>query len=195
MSPYAWEALKRLLQSRQIQIESIGQALGLASTVSLNPEPVALDLKVILLGERSLYYLLCRYDPEFMELFKIAADFEDVFDRTSASEQVYANLIASIAVSEKIRPFDKTAAMRLIEYSARLAGDAEKLSTQIRQLADMLREADYCAGRAGRNIVTRSDVQCAIDEHVRRSDRVRQRLQEATLRNTIYIDTQGSKTG
>jgi lon-related putative ATP-dependent protease len=195
MSPYAWEALKRVLQSRQIQIESIGQALGLVNTQSLNPEPVSLDLKVVLLGERSIYYLLCRYDPEFMELFKIAADFDDVLDRTPETQQLYADLISSIVRHEKIRHFDKGAVMRLVEYGSRLAGDAEKLSTEVRQLADLLREADYCAGLAGRLAVTRSDIQTAIDEHIRRSGRVRERLQEETLRNTIYIDTEGSKTG
>jgi len=195
MSPYAWEALKRVLQSRQIRIESIGQSLGLVSTVSLNPEPVPLDLKVVLLGEREVYYLLCHYEPEFMELFKIAADFDDTFHRTKESEQLYSNLVAAIAAREKLHAFDKTAVMRLIEHSSRLAGDAEKLSTQIRELVDLLREADYCATQAGRSVITRSDVQCAIDAYVRRADRLREHLQEATLRNTIYIDTEGSKTG
>jgi lon-related putative ATP-dependent protease len=195
MSPYAWEALKRVLQSRQIRIESIGQSLGLVSTVSLNPEPVPLNLKVVLLGERYIYYLLCHYDPEFMELFKIAADFDDSFDRTAESERLYSNLVASIANKDKLLPFDKSAVMRLIEHSSRETGDAGKLSTQVRQLADLLREADYCAAQAGHSIVNRIDVQSAIDAYIRRSNRLRERLQEATLRNTIYIDTEGSKTG
>jgi lon-related putative ATP-dependent protease len=195
MSPYSWEALKRVLQSRQIRIESIGQALGLVSTVSLNPEPIPLDVKVVLLGDRFIYYLLCHYDPDFLELFKVAADFDDAFSRAPESQQQYAKLIGSIASKEKMRHFDKGAVMRLIEHSSRIAGDVEKLSTQVGQLADLLREADYCAARAGRSVVTRSDVQCSIDAHVRRSDRVRERLQEATLRNTIYIDTGGSKVG
>ena len=195
MSPYAWEGLKRVLQSREIRIESVGQALGLISTVSLNPEPVMLNVKVVLLGDRSVYYLLCRYDPEFEELFKIAADFDDVFDRTVESQRHYAHLIASIAGREKLRPFDKTAVMRLIEHSSRTAGDAEKLSTQVSQLADLMREAEYCAAEAERNSVNDCNVQSAIDAHIRRSDRIRDRLQEATIRKTIYIDTAGMKVG
>ncbi len=195
MSPYSWEALKRVLQSRQIQIESVGQALGLVSTVSLVPEPVNLDLKVILLGDRSLYYLLCHYDADFQELFKVAADFDDVLDRTSESQQLYAKLIGSIVANENMRHLDKTAVMRLVEHSARLSGDAEKLSAHVRQLADLLREADFSAAQAGRSVVNRSDIQWAIDAYVRRSDRVRERLHEATLRNTIYIDTEGAKVG
>ncbi len=195
MSPYSWEVLKRVLRSRQIRIESIGQALGLVSTVSLVPEPVALDIKVVLLGDRLIYYLLCHYDPDFQELFKVAADVDDAFSRNTESQHLYGKLIAAIVSNEKMLPFDKAAVMRLIEHSSRITGDAEKLSTQVRQLADLLREADYCAVQAGRSVVTHSDVQCAIDAYVRRSDRVRERLHEATLRNTIYIDTEGSKIG
>lgn len=195
MSPYSWEALKRVLQARQIRIESIGEALGLVSTVSLVPEPVPLDVKVVLLGDRFIYYLLCHHDPDFQELFKVAADFDDSFNRTSESQQLYAKLIASIVSREKTRHFDKTAVMRIIEHSSRIAADAEKLSTQVGQLADLLREADYFAAQAAHSVVTVSDVQCAIDAYVRRSDRVRERLQEATLRKTIYIDTEGSKVG
>jgi lon-related putative ATP-dependent protease len=128
-------------------------------------------------------------------LFKVAADFDEVFDRTPESQQIFANLIASIAAKEKMRHFDKTAVIRLVEHSSRMAGDAEKLSTQVSHIADVQREADYYAAQAGRDTVTRSDVQCAIDAHVRRSDRVRERLQEATLRKTIYIDTEGAKVG
>jgi lon-related putative ATP-dependent protease len=195
MSPYSWEGLKRVLQSRQIRIESIGQALGLVSTVSLNPEAVALNAKIVLLGDRLTYYLLCHYDPDFQELFKVAADFDDTLDRTAESQQLYAKLIGSIAHKDNLRCFDKNAVMRLIEHSARMTGDADKLSTQVRQLADVLREADYCAAQAGRNVVTRADVEAAIKAAIRRSDRVREHLQEATLRNILFIDTAGSKTG
>jgi lon-related putative ATP-dependent protease len=195
MSPYAWEALKRVLQSREIRIESIGQALGLVSTVSLSPQPVPLDVKLILLGDRYLYYLLCRYDPDFTELFKVAADFDDIFPRTSESQQLYARLIGSIVEKENMHHCDKGAVIRLIEHSSRIAGDAEKLSAQVRAIADLLREADYCATQAGRSIITRSDIQSAIDADIHRSDRVRERLLEATLQNTIYIDTDGGKIG
>lgn len=195
MSPYAWEGLKRVLQSGELHIESVGHALGLVSTISLAPEAMPLDVKVVLFGDRSIYYLLCHYDPDFMELFKVAADFDDVFDRTADSQQRYAQLIASIAGKERLRHCEKDAVARLIEHSSRLAGDAEKLSAQVTAAADILREADYLASQAGRNVVTRADIDEAIHAEIHRSDRIRQRLQEATLRNTIYIDTTGAKVG
>ncbi len=195
MSPHSWEGLKRILRSRQIRIESIGQALGLVSTVSLTPEPVPLDVKVVLLGDRFTYYLLCHYDPDFPELFKVAADFDDVFQRTEESQELFAKFITSIVVREKLRHLDKRALMRLIEYSARISGDAEKLSAQVGKISDLLREADYFAAQSARPLITRPDIQSAIDAHVRRSDRVRQHFQEATLRETIFIDTEGVRVG
>jgi lon-related putative ATP-dependent protease len=195
MNPYAWEALKRVLRSRQIRIESIGHALGLASTVSLDPQAVALDIKLVLLGDRLLYYLLCHYDPDFMELFKVAADFDDDIDRAPDSELLYANLIASIVNAEKLLHLDRGAVMRLIEHASRMAGDADRLSAQVRYIADLARESSYYAGQLGRSVVTCADVENAIDANIRRSGRLRDRLRDEMLKNTIFIDTAGSKTG
>ena len=195
MQPYAWEALKRALQARQIKIESLGQALSMVSTVSLEPEPVPLDVKVILLGDRMLYYLLCQRDPEFGELFKVAADFDDRFERNDDTQQVYARLIGTLARKEELRAFDRSAVARVIEQSARIVGDSEKLSGRIAGLADLLREADYWAGVSGSTTVSATDVGRAIDAQTHRVDRVREQMQDEVLRNTIYIDTEGSKVG
>jgi predicted ATP-dependent protease len=127
--PYAWEGLKRALQSGEIEIESIGQALSLISTVSLKPEPIPLKIKIALVGERILYYLLVQYDPEFGELFKVEADFESEVAWDDANQALYAKLIASIIHTEKTMPFENTAVARLIEQSARLASDSERLNT------------------------------------------------------------------
>ncbi|NOZ29506.1 MAG: AAA family ATPase [Chloroflexi bacterium] len=195
LQPYAWEALKRVLQSRQIRIESLGEMLSLVSTVSLEPEPIPLDVKVALLGDRLLYYLLSSLDPDFGELFKVAADFNEEFDRSDENQMLYARLIATLARKEGLRPFDRGAVARVIEHSSRLAGDAEKLSTRMRNICDLLREADYWAGRSGNGAVTAQDVQRAIDAQIYRSDRVREKLQEEILRGTILIDTEGERVG
>jgi lon-related putative ATP-dependent protease len=195
LQPFTWEELKRALSSQEIRIEALGQMLNMVSTVSLEPEPIPLDVKVVLLGERLLYYMLAERDPDFGELFKVAADFEDQMDRTSENHLLYARMIATMARQENLRPLDRQAVARVIEQSARLAGDAERLSTHVRIIADLLREADYWAGEAQHRIVTAADVQRAIDAQIYRSDRVRERIQEEIQRGTILIDTQGAKVG
>lgn len=193
--PFAWEGLKRALQAHAISIESLGEMYALVSTASLEPEPIPLTVKVVLMGERLLYYLLCQYDPEFNELFKVAADFEDVMELTPENNLLYAQLIGSLARKEGLRHFDKTAVSRIIEHSARLAEDTERLSTHMQTIADLLREADYWAGINGNELVKTADVQQAIDAQIYRASRIRQRMQEGILRETILIDTSGSQVG
>jgi lon-related putative ATP-dependent protease len=193
--PYAWEGLKRALSSGKISIESLGQALSLLSTVSLEPEAIPLKVKVILLGDRSLYYLLNQFDSEFNELFKVEVDFEDQADRSLENNALYARLIGSLSRQEKLLPFDRSAVARLIEHSARISGDAQKLSLHSRTLYDLLREADYWAREAGHAVVAASDVERAIEAQTHRADRVRERLREQVLRGVILIDTGGAKPG
>lgn len=195
MQPFAWEGLKRALQARRIYIESLGQAYSLISTVSLEPEPIPLDVKVVLFGDRLFYYLLQEYDPEFNELFKVAADFEETIERTAESHFLYAQLIATLTRKEGLLPYDRHAVAQVIEHSARQTGDSEKLSMHMRSIADLLREADYWAREAHHDAVLASDVQQAIDAQIHRQDRVRDRLYEAIQRNILMIDTHGAVTG
>ena len=193
--PFSWEGLKRALSTREIRIESLGQMYSLVSTVSLEPEPIPLDLKVILLGNRMLYFLLAQYDPEFGELFKVAADFEDEVERSADNDLLYARLVGTLVRREKLRPFDRGAVARVIEHSARRAEDAEKLSTHVESLADLVREADYWAAQDKREAVARADVERAIEAQVKRSDRLRERSHEAILRGILHIDTEGEQVG
>jgi lon-related putative ATP-dependent protease len=195
LQPFAWEALKRALRSREVRVESPAQALGLISTVSLEPEPIPLDLKVVLVGERMLYYLLYEYDAEFRELFKVASDFEEDTGRDATSELAHARTIANLARAEKLRPLARAAVERVIEQASRHAGDAEKLSLQLRGIADLLRETDYWAQAAGRAVALAEDVERAREARERRQDRVRERLREETLRETLLVATSGARTG
>ncbi len=195
LQPYAWEGLKRTLKAGQIRVESLGQLLSLISTVSLEPEPIPLNVKVALVGDRMLYYMLCDLDPDFGELFKVAVDFADDLDRTPENHRLYAQLLGTLARREGLRPLDRGAVARVIEHSARVIGDAEKLSTWMRGINDLVQEADYWAGQDGNDIVTTADVQRAIDAAIYRSDRIRQRLQDEVLRGTILVDTQGAQVG
>jgi lon-related putative ATP-dependent protease len=191
--PYAWEGLKRALQSKEIRIESLGQMLSLISTISLEPESIPLDVKIALYGERLLYYLLWQLDPEFADLFKVQADFEDMMDRDEEQQQIYARLIGSLAQREDLLPLDRGAVARVIERSARIVGDSEKLTTHTRDLNDLLREANFWAKEHERDVITAEDVQEAIDQQIYRADRVRDRMHEAILRDTLLIDTEGEK--
>jgi lon-related putative ATP-dependent protease len=193
--PLAWEGLKRALQAKEIRIEPLAQVLGLLSTVALEPEPIPLRLKVVLVGERLLYYLLSQYDPEFDRLFKVAADFDERFERSDEHNLMYARLMATLARREELRPFDRGGVARVLGHAARLAGDAERLSTEIERLVDVLREADYWAGQGGRATVGAEEVQTAVDSQTRRLDRVRERVQEEMERGTIMVDTEGKVTG
>ena len=195
MQPYAWEGLKRVLQSHEIRIESLGQMLSLISTVSLEPEAIPLDVKVVLLGERFLYYLLCEYDPEFSELFKVAADFDDMVERSDDNNQSFARFLGTLARQDKLRALDTGAVARIIDHSARMVEDSEKLSSRFGKIADYLREADYWAGQASREQITAEDVDQAIDAHDKRLSRIRERLQEETQRGTLMISTEGEEVG
>jgi lon-related putative ATP-dependent protease len=193
--PFAWEALKRALRSGEIRTRALGHELSFISTVSLEPEPIPLDVKVVLVGERYLYYLLHALDPEFAELFKVAADFEEDMPRDEGNDLAYARTIASVARSQKLRPFDRGAVARVIERLSREAGDAEKISVNMRALADLLRESDFCAQSAGRSIVSGEDVKRAIDAQVERADRLKRRLHEHIMRGSLLVDTAGERAG
>jgi lon-related putative ATP-dependent protease len=193
--PFAWEALKRSLRSQEIKIESLGEMYGVLSTVTLEPQPVPLDVKVILLGAPFTYYMLQHHDPEFSELFKVAADFDIQMKRTEENQTGYCRLLASVAYKEGLRPLDPGGVARVIEHSARIVGDGERLSVHMQSVTDLLCEADYWAGQNGNGMVTGADVQRAIDARIYRLDKIRERMQDEIKRGTILIDTQGEKVG
>ena len=195
IQPFAWEALKRALITRTIRYESAADAYGMVSTVSLDPEPIPLDIKVILLGEPDIYYMLTQAEPEFRKLFKVQADFDTVMDRNAENASHYARLIGTLGKQESLRPLNRVAVARIVEQGARLADDSAKLSTHMGSIVDLVREADYWAGEAGADGIDAAHVQKAIDAKIHRADRIRERLQEQIQRDTIVIDTDGERVG
>jgi lon-related putative ATP-dependent protease len=195
VEPFSWSALKRTLKSGKIAIEDAARFLGFASTVTLEPDPIPLELKVILFGDRFLYYLLSAYDPELLQHFKVLADFEDDFDRSTENEIALAHLIASLVRDNRQKPLDRGAVCLVIEQAARLASHSAKLSLLVDRLDDLIAEADFEASRAGRQRVSRQDVQAALDAQTRRVSRLRDRGQEAMLQDVALIDTAGMRTG
>lgn len=193
--PFSWTALKRALRRRQIKIEDVGRFLGLTSTVSLEPDPIPLDVKVILFGDRLLYYLLAAFDPDVGEHFKVLADFEDDVDRSPATEATHARLLASMVRREGLRPIERAGVALIIEHAARLADHAGKLTLLVDELRDVVAEADFWAGRAERATVAAGDVQTALDARIRRVSRLRDRNKEAILQEVALIDSAGAQVG
>jgi lon-related putative ATP-dependent protease len=190
--PFAWEELKRALRSAEVRIETPEKLLGFASTSTLEPDPVPLRVKVVLVGERILYHLLLAYDPDFAQLFKVAADFSD---RIPRADREYARLVATMARRDKLRALDRGAVERVLDEAARRAGDAERYTAELEPVRDLLREADHRAGRAGRARVSAEDVREAVAARERRAGRVRELLLEEIGRGTIVVETAGERVG
>jgi lon-related putative ATP-dependent protease len=193
--PFSWQALKRTLRRGEIAIEDIGRFLGFTSTVSLEPDPIPLKIKVVLFGERLLYFLLAAYDPELAEYFKVLADFEDDFVRTPENEILAARLIAMLVRRAELLALDRDAVALVLEHAARIADHAGKLSLVVELLRDVLIEADFGAREAKRDVISRADVRQAIDARVRRAARLRDRSQEAIIENVALISTEGTHVG
>lgn len=193
--PMAWDSLKRILFSREIRIESLERLYGLATTVSQQPEPIPLSVKVVLLGDRTLYYLLSHYDPDFLDLFKVEADFEDDMERDDESYPLYARMLATMARASGARAMDRGAVARLIEHASRLASDQNKLTGHDRVLKDLISEADHWSGVSESPHIQASHVQQAIDEREYRASRIRERSLEQIRRGVVRISTQGEQVG
>jgi len=195
LEPFAWEALKRVLRSKEIRIESPAEQYSLISTVTLEPEPIPLDIKIVLVGERLFYYLLYQYDPDFRELFKVAADFEDEMERNDDTTRLYARMIASMARDFRLNPLNADAVGRVIEQSSRYAEDADKLSTHLGSLSDLLKEADFVAKTAQRSVIEKTDVETALDRQRQRLSRPQDMLYARIADGTLMIRVSGSATG
>lgn len=193
--PFAWEGLKRALRSHLIRIEPLERAYGLMNTSSLEPEPIPLDVKVVLVGERLLYYLMHRHDPEFEDLFGVIADFSAEIDRDEESAMSYARLVARIVKEEDLLPLERGAVARVIDYASRLAEDAARLSVDIRRISNLLRGSNYSASVRKAAYVTADDVQAAIDARTHRHDRIREDAYDSIGRDIVKIDVTGEVVG
>jgi lon-related putative ATP-dependent protease len=195
LNGFAWDGLKRALKDGALRIEELGTQLSLISTVTLDPEPVPLDVKVVLIGSPALYYLLNSYDEDFQKLFKVKADFTTRMPREPESERAYARFVNSIAQQGKTLPFDSTAVARIIEYGSRAVEDQDHLSTRFGDIADLVREAAHLAGRNSHAAVTAADVRAAEEARRFRQNLMEERLQEALLQGTLLVETTGAVAG
>jgi lon-related putative ATP-dependent protease len=192
-NPFAWDGLKRAIKAREIRIESIERQLSLISTISLEPEPIPIKLKVVLVGSRLLFYLLKAYDPEFSLLFKVSADFSERLPRNDENELLYARLIATLQRREQLRTITRDGVARIIEQCVRLSDQGEKVSLHMSSLLDLLQEANYQAQQRGGERIQRYDVQAAIDAQNYRGSQYQEELKEAIVNGTIKIETRGTQ--
>lgn len=195
MQPYSWEGLKRALHSKEVRFDSVEQMYSLVATVSLEPEPIPLDLKVILLGDRHLYYQLYEHDPEFAELFKVVADFEDQMERTAENHLLYARLIASTVQKEGLLHLEKEAVAKVIEHAARSVEENSKMSLHLGSMTDLLRESTYWARKQQVVVVARQHVTQALKSREQRVDRIRGQLIDHIDRNITRIKVTGVNVG
>jgi lon-related putative ATP-dependent protease len=190
-----WQALKKCLKSRTIRIEEPLEELRLVSTVSLAPEPIPLAIKVVLIGSPLLYYLLYALDEDFGELFKVKVDFDDSLPRTSEFEQLYARFVGAACREEGIRAFAPDGVAQLIEHGSRLVPHQERLTSQLGELLDLVREAAFWAEQRERDLVTADDVRHAIEQKTYRGNLVDERIGRLIGEGTLLVDTDGEAVG
>jgi lon-related putative ATP-dependent protease len=192
--PFSWEGLKRALHNGEIVIEDAASQIGFI-TRSLKPQPVPLDVKVILIGRPDLYQLLRAYDEHFSELFKVKADFDSQMDRTDESIHDYAAFVCTVCENEDLKHLDSGAMARIVEYGSRLVEDQDKLSTRFGEISDVIREASYYASAEGAPLVSAAHIRKAIEERFYRSGLIRERIEEMIERGSILIDVTGEIVG
>lgn len=193
--PAAWESLKRALKAKKIHIESADEEAGVISTTTLEPEPIPLDIKIILIGEPELYYALSEGDPDFLKLFKVEANFYPKIDRNDENTEKYVALMAMLVQKYKLKAFSKNALERLIEYSSRKSDDATKLTTRLSFVSDLMKEADYFARLDKSPLTERRHVEDAIRAKIERSNNMHKQSLEYIKNGTIIIKTAGMEVG
>jgi len=193
--PFAWDALKRALQSHCIQINSLERELTLSGTISIEPEPVPLDVKIVLFGDRETWMLLQEYDPEFSELFRVTADFENEMYRNDDSQLAYAKFIASLVVEKKLLHCTHKAVARVIEQSARMAEHQNRLSLHAADIANLLRESDYWARQAAAKQIQDVHVERALVSARYRNSRIRDHFYDSIRDGTTLVTTGGTCVG
>jgi len=194
IEPGVWNNLKRTLRNRKVEIQNY-DLYSLFYYSALKPEPIDIDLKVIMIGDPLVYSLLAAYDEEFRKVFKVRADFDWEMDLNAAAATEYAQVIKVLCNKENLKPFDRSGVARVIEYGVRLAGRQDKVSTRFNVIADVLKEADYWAGKAGAKLVNADYVQQAIEKRRQRVRMIEDKLQENIKNGLLFIDTKGNKQG
>jgi predicted ATP-dependent protease len=190
-----WEALKRAIRNKEVRIEDPFEQFGLIAPMGMRPQPMPVDVKVILIGDNYIYQLLSEYDEEFWEIFRVKADFDFEVDRSSENVEAYACFIAHCCEEEGLRHFDPSGVAKVLEFAVRAVADQEKLSSRFGQLKELLVEADYWAGKSDASLISAEHVQKALDEKIFRHNLIDERIRELIKKGTLLIDVDGTAVG
>ncbi len=193
--PFAWDGLKSALKTEKVRVEEPGEQAGFISTRGLKPQPIPLNVKVILIGTPDINQILHQADPDYPSLFKVRADFDMVMDRNDISAKKYAIFICTLCQKFKLKHLDNGAVAKIVEFGSRLAEDQKKLSTRFSSVADLIREANFYAMQDGSRYITVKHIERAVEEKLYRSNLVQQKIQEFIERGVYLIDTEGSAVG
>lgn len=191
----AWDALKRVIRNHEIKVEDINEQFRLISTTALKPKPIPCDIKIIMVGPPWLYQLLYKYDENFRKMFKVKADFDVEMDKDSERIKKYAAFIKVRCEDEGLRHFERKALAKIVEYGSRLAADKDKLSARFMYIADILREANYWAGKEHTQYVLPRHVEKAVHEREYRSNLIEEKIVELIDKNVLMVDVDGVKVG
>ncbi|HSE14647.1 MAG TPA: ATP-binding protein [Candidatus Deferrimicrobium sp.] len=192
---FSYDALKRAIRNREVKIEDVWEQYRLVSTTAMKPEPIPLDVKIVLIGNPEIYYLLYNLDEEYRELFKVKADFDHRIERTEESVDHYAAFVATKAKEEGLLPFAPEGVARVVDFGSRLAEDQEKLSTKFSDISNLLREANYMASREGAKVVSGDHVARALQAKIMRNNRIEERMRELAAEGTVIVETSGEQAG
>jgi lon-related putative ATP-dependent protease len=191
----SYEAMQRMLLDREIKIEDIGELYGMLSTRSLKPEPIPLNLKIILTGDSHIYGLLYTHDDRFRKHFKVKAHLDNEMDRKDESVLDYARMMSRYCKEQELRQLDRSGVARAIEYAMERTDDQDKLTLEIGNITDLLMEADYLAGLDGAELIGKKHVEEAIEKRIYRSNLYEERMQEVVKKDIMWVETDGYKIG
>ena len=194
-NPAVWPALKRAIKAKEVGIEDPLEQFGLILSQGLRPEPMPLNVKVVLIGDRMLYQALSTYDEDFWETFRVKSDFDYQIDKTQENMMAYAAFVAGCCEDCELRHFDPSGVAKVIEYASRMVADQEKLSTRFAQIMELVQEAEYWARKEGASLVAGPHVEKAVEERRFRHNLPDERMRELIEDGTIMIDVNGAVVG
>ncbi|MEW6002138.1 MAG: ATP-binding protein [Nitrospirota bacterium] len=195
LNPGVWEVLKRVIRTKEVRVEDPLEQLSFFTPLGMRPQPMPVELKIVVMGDDYLYQQLSAYDEDFWEMFKVKADFDFQVEQTEENIKAYACFIRSCCDDERLLPFDRSGVAKVIEFAARAVSDQEKLSTRFGQLKDLLIEADYWAKVSQSQMIKGEHVEKAVREKIHRLDLVAERIRQLISEGTLMVDVKGSVGG